>query len=164
MYLSVGGDNPPPTSFTIDTLTATRNPAGHAVVLAQVHNTGGRAVDLSGTLSMTKVSGAVKVGPYPVTLGTTLAPRQTELVTIPIPDQVVDGPWNATIVLRSGLIAEQAQAQITFPKNPGANPATPTHNDFPWTVLIYLTIGAALLATAVLLPLRIRRKRRRSKP
>ena len=164
MYLSVGGNNPPPTAFTIDTLTATRNRAGRAVVLAQVHNTGGRAVDLSGTLSMTKVSGAVQVGPYPVTLGTTLAPGQSEPITIPIPDQVVDGPWNATIVLRSGLITEQAQAQITFPKNPGANPATPTHNDFPWAVLIYVTIGAAVLAAAVLLLLGARRKRRRSNP
>jgi hypothetical protein len=157
IYLSVGGDNPPPTSFSIDTLRAIRDRTGRAVVLAQVHNTGGRAVDLTGTLSMTKVSGSVKVGPYPVTLGTTLAPGQTEPVAISIPDQIVDGPWNAAIVLKSGLTVEQAQAQITFPKTSGAGPVTPTHNDFPWSILICVGIGIAVLAAAVLLLLRRRK-------
>jgi hypothetical protein len=159
MYLSVGGNNPPPTTFSIDTLTAGRNGEGRALVLAQVHNTGGRAIDLSGTLSMTKISGAVKVGPYPVTVGTTLAPGQSEPVTIAIPDQIVNGPWNATIVLKSGPIAEKAHSQITFPKTAGTSPPAVTNNDLTFAILICVGIAIAVLGTVVLI-LRGRRKRK----
>jgi hypothetical protein len=40
MYVYVGGTNPP-TSFTVSTLTGMRDSAGHPVVRALVHNTGG---------------------------------------------------------------------------------------------------------------------------
>jgi hypothetical protein len=123
MYLSVGGDNPPAADFTVDTLTAHRDAKEHPFIEAMVHNTGGRAVDMSGTLTLVKKDGSLTAGPYQVTLGTTLAPGQSEPVRTVITDAVPDGPWNATVELKSGLLDEKYQASITFPSSPGFSPA-----------------------------------------
>lgn len=58
LYLSVGPGGAPPTDFTIDTLTTQRTAGGNPMVLAQVHNTGGRALDLTGDLRLTEGPGA----------------------------------------------------------------------------------------------------------
>jgi hypothetical protein len=52
LYVSVGPGGAPPPDFTIDTLTAGRTPDARPMLLAAVHNTGARALDLSGTLSL----------------------------------------------------------------------------------------------------------------
>ena len=122
MYVYVGGTNPA-TSFTVDTLTGQRNSGGHPLVRAVVHNTGGRAVDFSGTLTLSAVTGGLTGGPYPAQLGTSLAPGQSEPVWFVLTDQVGDGPWNATVTLRSGLNQQTFRAQITFPHAPGTGPA-----------------------------------------
>jgi hypothetical protein len=127
MYLSVGGGNPPASKFTVDTLTAERDPTGRAIVHAQVHNTGGRALDMYGNLTLSAASGTLKAGPYPVTLGTTLAPGQSEPVDVVLADQLTDGPWDATIELRSGLLDETYQARITFPHTSGYGKAAAAH-------------------------------------
>ncbi len=120
MYLYVGGSNPA-TSFTVNTLTGQRTPAGHPLVRAMVHNTGGRAVDFSGTLKLSEVTGGLTGGPYQAQLGATLAPGQSEPVWFVLSDQVGNGPWTATVTLRSGLNQESFRGQITFAS--GARPA-----------------------------------------
>src|ERR1700722_4439378 len=122
----VCGTNPA-TSFTVNTVTAQRDPHGHPLVLAKVHNTGGRAVDLSGTLTLSAVSGELTGGPYPAQLGTTVAPGQSEPVSFVLTDQVGDGPWNASVTLHSGLNQQTFQAQISFPLAPGTAPAIAAH-------------------------------------
>lgn len=160
LYVAVSGNNPPATSFSVDTFTAERDSGGRPVVLAQIHNTGGRAIDLSGTLSLVKVSGSVAVGPYPVTLGTTLAPGQSEPVKVLIPDELVNGPWKATISLVSGLTHVSAHAQITFPKS-GAAKAVPVQTGSgPWFLAAGIAL-AALLAGALVLAIAWRRRIRR---
>ncbi len=163
LYLCVGGHNARPAAFTVDTMTAERNSADRPVILARVHNTGGRAVDLSGTLKLTAVSGSLSAGPYPVQLGTSLAPGQSEAVTVPITDQVADGPWNATIDLKSGLLDETAHARITFPHNPGfASAALATSTaDITRPMIIGALVGMAVLL-GVTVPLTAIRRRRRS--
>jgi hypothetical protein len=42
--------------------------------LQRQRTTGGRALDISGTLTLTAGHGGLQAGPFPVTLGTTLAP------------------------------------------------------------------------------------------
>jgi hypothetical protein len=161
LYVSVSGDNPPAAAFTIDALTAERDPDDRPVLLAQVHNTGGRAVDLSGTLNLSEVSGNINAGPYLVRLGTSLAPGQSEPVTIPVTDQLTDGPWNAVIHLKSGLLEESAQARITFPDTPGIAPAasaTPVAGR-PHPILIGTLIGVPLLLAGSLVAFVIRRRR-----
>ncbi|MFD0636594.1 peptidase [Catenulispora yoronensis] len=127
MYLSVGGNNPPAADFTVDTLTAHRDAQDHAFVEAMVHNTGGRAVDMSGALTLAATNGSLTAGPYKVTLGTTLAPGQSEPVRVVITDPVPDGPWNATIELRSGLLDKTSRALITFPHTTGVSAAATAH-------------------------------------
>ena len=82
LYLSVGPGGSPAADFTIDSLTAVRSPDGQPMVLATVHNTGGRALDMSGTLELSDGPGGLSAGPFPATLGTTLGIGDTEPVTI----------------------------------------------------------------------------------
>jgi hypothetical protein len=162
MYVYVGGTNPV-TSFTVNTLTGQRNSAGHPLVRAVVHNTGGRAVDFSGTLTLSAVTGGLRGGPYPAQLGTTLAPGQSEPVWFVLTDQVGDGPWNATVTLRSGLNQQTFRAQITFPLAPGTGPAAAAHPASGGlgvgTILISAILVVLLAALAALAIITYRRRR-----
>ena len=60
------------------------------------------------------MTGGLTGGPYQAQLGATLAPGQSEPVWFVLTDQVGNGPWNATVTLRSGLIQESFRGQITF--------------------------------------------------
>ena len=125
LYLSVGPGGPPAADFTIDSLTAKRSPDGRPTVLASVHNTGGRALDMNGTLRLSAGPGGLSAGPFPATLGTTLAIGDTEPVTIALDKRLPAGPWDARITLRSGLLERSARATITFPDT-GASPPVNT--------------------------------------
>ncbi|MCF3129063.1 DUF916 domain-containing protein [Streptomyces olivochromogenes] len=161
LYLSVGGHNPPPTKFKVDTMTAERDRLGRAVVKAHVHNTGGRALDLSGTLDLAKVTGSINAGPYPVQLGTTLAPGQPETVTMLVTDQVADGPWKATLHLKSGLYEETYSARITFPRHSGQGRPARAHAVADGRSLAFYGGATGLvLAGAIPVALLLRRRRR----
>ncbi len=122
IYLSVGPGGEPASDFTIDTLTANRLPDGSPVVYALVHNTGGRALDMSGALRMTNGPGGLSAGPFTAKLGTTLGVKDTEPVTVQLDKALPAGPWTARIELVSGLTKKAAQAVVTFPDaaGPGA--------------------------------------------
>ncbi|MCX5316023.1 hypothetical protein [Streptomyces sp. NBC_00154] len=160
MYLSVGGHNPPAPNFTARTMTAQRGPHGHAIVRAQIISTGGRALDLSGTLKLASVSGSLSAGPYQVQLGTSLAPHQSEPVMIPVTDEVADGPWRATLELRSGLLVKKFHAKIKFPHTHGMAPAAAVDAETSsGGALKGLVTGILLLGTALLIITnRIRRR------
>jgi hypothetical protein len=165
MYLYVGGTNPA-TSFTVNTLTGQRDAHGHPLVRAQVHNTGGRAVDLTGTLTLSAVTGGLTGGPYPAQLGATLAPGQSEPVWFVLTDQVGDGPWNAAVTLHSGLTQQAYRAQITFPRAAGAAPAVAAHPASGGFSVVMIMIGAiliVLLAAVVALLIVTYRRRRHHK-
>ncbi|MFF4962074.1 hypothetical protein [Streptomyces sp. NPDC001222] len=157
VYLCVGGHNPPATRFRVDTMTGERDRAGRAIVRAQVHNTGGRALDLSGFLNLTAVRGSINAGPYPVELGTTLAPGQSEPVTVVVTDQVANGPWKATLHLKSGLYEETYRARITFPRHTGHGRPGRAHAVVAGRSMAFyggatgLVLGGALLPVTVIL-------------
>ena len=127
VYLSVGPGGEPRSDFSVDTLTAARDEAGRPVVLAQVHNTGGRALDMSGTLRLSKGPGGLSAGPFPATLGTTLGIGQSGPVAVPLDKALPDGPWLATLDLRSGLLERKVEGTLTFPDKPATEgpPVTP---------------------------------------
>lgn len=125
IYLSVGPGGAPAADFTIDSLTAERSADGQPMVLATVHNTGGRALDMNGTLKLLRGPGGLSAGPFAATLGTTLAIGDTESVTIALDEELPAGPWDARITLRSGLLERTARATITFPAT-GASPSVIT--------------------------------------
>ncbi|RCG23480.1 peptidase [Sphaerisporangium album] len=159
IYLSVGPGNPPASAFTIDSLTAQRSPDGRQVVLARVHNTGGRALDLSGDLKLSNGPGQLTAGPFKVKTGTTLAPGEWGSVTVVLTEQVPDGPWRARMRLESGLTRHAAEATIRFPAAPGTAQASKTETD-PSYYLIAALAGVILFALVAITFLLNQRKRR----
>jgi hypothetical protein len=120
VYLDVGPGGAPRSAFGVASQQASRTAPGTAQVTAQVHNTGARALDVTGSLSLRDGPGGLSGGPYAARLGSTLAPGETEPVLIPIDGSVASGPWDARLTLRSGLVERQVAAPLTFPDAPGA--------------------------------------------
>jgi hypothetical protein len=120
IYLSVGEGEEPVTDFTIATLTARRDEDGTPIVETTVENTGGRAIDLSGSLQLTEGPGSLTAGPFNVDLGTTLGIGQTAPAEVRLDPTLPDGPWKATVTIESGRVQQSATATLTFPSEPGA--------------------------------------------
>ncbi len=154
LYVSVGPGGAPAPDFTIDSLTATRSADGEPTVLATVRNTGGRALDMSGTLELLAGPGGLSAGPFTATLGTTLGIGDTEPITFALDDRIPTGPWDARITLASGLLERSARATITFPRigtSPPVRAATPRA----------LPVIPVLAACMALLLIEVMRRRRR---
>jgi hypothetical protein len=150
LYLSIGPGGAPASNFTIESLTGQRSSDGQPMVVASVHNTGGRALDMSGTLQLSSGPGGLSAGPFAANLGTTLAIGATEPITTMLDKQIPDGPWHALLTLRSGLLEHSARATITFP--------TTGTSSSPY--LTYLVIaGLVLLLLVGVLAARLRRRR-----
>jgi hypothetical protein len=165
IYLSVGPGGPPAADFAIESLTAKRSPEGQPMVLATVHNTGGRTLDIGGNLRLLAGPGGVTAGPFPATLDTTLTRGATEPVTITLDRQLPAGPWDARITLHSGLVERDARATITFPET-GASPAvqaSPVRRGWLIPALIAAAVGV-VLGLATWLGTRGRRWRRLRRP
>jgi hypothetical protein len=170
MYLSVGPGGEPPSNFTIDTLQANRLPDGQPVVYALVHNTGGRALDMSGSLSLTNGPGGLSAGPFNAKLGTTLGIKQTEPVTVLLDKALPAGPWLAKIELASGLTKRAATATITVPDAAGpgtevtAAPVVLTQDadkgGLPIVPIVSTAAGIGLLGLLALVVFKRPRKRR----
>lgn len=160
LYVSVGPGGPPAADFTIDSLTAKRDPEGQPTVLATVHNTGGRALDMNGNLRLLSGPGGLSAGPFPARLGTTLAIGDTEAVMIALDRQLPAGPWDARIALRSGLLDRTAKATITFPAAGAARlvMTSPVRPAWLYPGVGGLLILILLLGFTVFLVLRRRRR------
>jgi hypothetical protein len=149
LYLSIGPGGAPASNFTINSLTGGRSPDGQPVVVANVHNSGGRALDMSGTMQLSAGPGGLSAGPFAANLGTTLAIGATEPITIMLDKQIPDGPWHALVTLRSGLLERSARATITFPTT-----GTPQS---PYLIIAGLVI---LLLAGIVAALFVRRHRK----
>ena len=125
VYLSVGPGGEPPSDFRITGIQARRAKTGEPQVVATVENTGGRALDLSGKLRLTKGPGGLSAGPFPVKLGAPLGVHQTEPVLVTLDTALPAGPWHARLDLVSGLDTSDAEATITFPRR-GSGPVVDT--------------------------------------
>lgn len=123
VYLSVGEGGEPASDFVVDSLTAKREADGAPVVTAQVHNTGGRALDLSGELVLDEGPSRLSAGPFPASLGTTLGIGESGDVRVELDRELPAGPWEATLTLRSGTLERTARATITFPDEAGESAA-----------------------------------------
>lgn len=162
LYLSVGPGGAPAADFTINSLAAQRAPDGTPMVVALVENTGGRALDLSGTLDLRSTAGAVHAGPYPADLGVTLGIGESHAVVIPIVDELSAGPWDAVITLHSGLVERSAEAELTFPAV-GGSPPVATRPVTPGGLSALLGIfvaGVLVLLVAGLVAVLVRLRRR----
>lgn len=147
LYVSVGPGGAPAADFTIETVTAHRSADGNPVVSATVQNTGGRALDMRGTLELTNGPGGLTAGPFPAELGSTLALDATEMVHVTLDDRLPDGPWDAILTLQSGLTERTGEATITFDAA-AAVPVTVTEDGGvpPW---VFAAAAGAMLALLV---------------
>lgn len=165
VYLSVGPGNPPASNFVIDTLAAHRSAEGLPTVVASVHNTGGRALDLAGTLQLSAGPGGLTAGPFPVTLGTTVGIGETEPAAVVLDKSLPAGPWDAAITLKSGLLEVSEHATITFPDTGEAAPVAAVPVPIPqsstpaWLLPAVVVLAVLLIGVAVLLVFVLRRRR-----
>jgi hypothetical protein len=161
IYLSVGPGGEPASDFKIESLTSARNSSGTPVVQAEIHNTGGRALDLSGTLKLSDGPGGLSAGPFPVTLGTTLGVGATEPITVKLDEQLPNGPWEARLRVTSGLLTETAQEVLTFPDAGAGDTVAVTDGLGIWWWIGGGALGLGLLTLAWWL---LARRRHRAVP
>jgi hypothetical protein len=155
IYLDIGPGGEPQSDFQINGLAAARTASGAPEVVADVHNTGGRALDMTGSLSLTGGPGSLSAGPFAATLGTTLGINDTERVTVPLDKRLPDGPWTAHLTLSSGLVEHEAKATLTFPTAVGTGPLVKPQSSgsgLPW--ILGLAGGLILLLLAAVLAYR----------
>lgn len=150
VYLDVGSGGEPRSDFTIDSLTAARTADGTPFVKAAVHNTGRRAIDLRGQLRLSDGPGGLSAGPFPAQLGTTLAPGQTESLTVPLDKSLPAGPWHARVDVFSGLLHHAAEGTITFPTQAGTSAAPVKAKNIPLTKNRNFLVPLALLLLLLL--------------
>ena len=161
IYLSVGPGGAPAPDFTVDSITAQRSESGQPMILATVHNIGGRALDLNGRLKLADGPGGLIAGPFPASLGTTLAIGATGSVTILLDDRLPAGPWDAQITLTSGLLERSAHGWITFPAVGAAPPVDTSSGSNAWLYLMLAGIACLLMISVAALSVSRRRRRNR---
>ncbi|BDE57092.1 LPXTG cell wall anchor domain-containing protein [Rhodococcus hoagii] len=146
VYLSVGPGNGPPADFTISSLTPRRTADGLASVVASVTNTGGRAVDLAGTLNLSGGPGGLSAGPIDSAVAT-IAPGEDGEVVIAVPDSVAlpAGPWKADVELESGIIKHDTSATLTFPDK-GDGESVGSSDSTSWPLIAGIVVAVLALA------------------
>ncbi|MFJ8440002.1 COG1361 family protein [Kitasatospora griseola] len=163
MYLDVGPGGEPASDFEIEQLSPARGRDGRAELHARIHNTGGRALDINGALSLSDGPGGLRAGPFTAKTGTTLAPGDRAEAVVPLDSRLPDGPWNVELTLRSGLVEHTARAAATFPTTPGGAGAVTASaaqsESYPTPVAAGLS--ALVLAAGGFLFLRFHRRQRR---
>ncbi len=118
IYLAIGKGGAPPTKFDVTAIVGHRSPKGVLFLTAKVNNTGGRAIDVSGSARLTNGPGGTTAGPFPAEQVLTLAPGQSDQVTFVVPKRLPIGPLQASVKLVSGLNVRFASATISFSNHP----------------------------------------------
>ncbi|WBP90326.1 peptidase [Kitasatospora cathayae] len=162
IYLDVGPGGEPPSDFQIEELTPARAPDGTPRVVAKVHNTGKRALDLTGSMSMTDGPGSLTAGPFTANLGTTLGVGETEPVTVPLDKQLPNGPWKVHLTLASGLIQRTVTATITFPNGSQTGMSVTPNGTESASMLPGIAVGVSAVALLVACGFRMARRWRAS--
>ncbi len=162
VYLDIGLGGEPHSDFTIGELTPARSTAGDPSLVVVVTNTGGRALDMTGSAELSEGPASQRAGPFAVTSEATLAPDETGTVTLLFPRALPNGPWKVELTLKSGLVSHSVTALITFP-DPGkaGEPGTiMTWLSSPWIIASgSLLICLVLFGALFLLTRRHRRSR-----
>ncbi|MGW0771541.1 peptidase [Streptomyces sp. NPDC002676] len=108
--------------FRISKIVALRDKKGVPSVVAHVHNTGKRALDLRGKLSLSDGPNRLSAGSLPVTEGTTLPPGGRGTVRVDGLDKSLPaGPWTAHMELESGMVSHSFSVRLTFPEPGGSS-------------------------------------------
>ena len=154
IYLAVGQGGAPPTNFAIISITGHLSAKGQLSILADVDNTGGRAVDLSGTASLTGGPGGTSAGPFPARQIITLAPGQSGTMSFTPPKTLPHGRWQAKVTVVSGITTSTGTQTIQFGALVASSAALPV---MAWA-------GLAVVLVLVVAFIVVRRARQRRVP
>lgn len=145
-YLSVGPGNGPPADFDIADLAAQRAPSGAPEVVAEVKNTGGRALDPRGTLTLTGGPGGISTAPVS-TSGGSIAPGKTGTLVFALDPAIPAGPWEASVEISSGLVKHSSQGKLTFPDEGSVTASSNDRDDgVPTWVMVAIAVAIVLVA------------------
>ena len=154
LYLSIGPGGAPAPNFTVGTPTVSHTSGGSPIVHVPVHNTGGVALDVRGTLQLTGGPGGLQDGPFPAASVDTLAPGQAHPATFALSSKIPACPWQATFTFTSGLITKTEKVTLNLG---GGAPVTAAHTSFPIVPVVAGIAAVILLAVVVLIVRRVRR-------
>jgi hypothetical protein len=157
MYVSIGPGGSARSNFAIGTVVGRRSRSGQPLVIAQVHNSGGRTLDISGTLTLSRGPGGLRAGPFPIELRTALEPGRSDRVNAQLDRRLPRGPWRARMRLKSGRLQRVAVGTITFPRLARAARPPSAKSIPPGSHHLVLAVLGALLSIGVLALLRLRR-------
>ena len=158
LYVAVGRGGAPPTSFDITSITGRRAAAGQPVIIAHVNNTGGRAIDLNGTVRLAHGPGNTSSGPFAAKQIVTLAPGQSWNLTFALPKSLPGGSWRATVTLASGITKATATATVQL------GPMVAARAGLSATQWIWLVLGGLVLVLVVAMVWAALQQRRRQLP
>jgi hypothetical protein len=159
VYLSVGTGSEPGTDFALKTFEPIIDGTRPGVSIHSC-NTGGRAIDLGGSLTLSDGPGGISAGPFKSSQPSTVAPGDCEDLKILLDPKLPRGPWSATAALRSGTREKTAEAKITFPAPGQKGKAVPAHEKGTRQSPMVAGLGiAAVLAAGGLLYGFLRRRR-----
>ncbi len=145
IYLSVGPGNAPAANFTIGQPVASRTADGRPMLRVAVHNTGGRALDVRGSLQLTGGPAGLQAGPFPEAAIITLAPGQSYHLTFAMSPQLPNGPWQALITLQSGLVIRTERATVNFRAGVSAAAGFPTLPVAGGVAVAFLVAAAGII-------------------
>jgi hypothetical protein len=155
MYVSVGRGGMPVAEFTVGSLAAGRSATGDPTIGAQVHNVGQAALDITGELTLSDGPGGLSAGPFPVTLGTMLAPGHSAIERVELDSEIPRGPWRADLSLSSAGTQRSSVAMITFP----AKTLTESGRSVATRVVLAALIALVFLLAAATSSILISRRR-----
>jgi hypothetical protein len=157
VYLAVGRGGAPPTSFGINSITAGWLASEQPDVVARVRNTGGRAIDLNGSVRLTDGPGGSSSGPFRAQRIATLAPGQSWNMTFLLPKTFPDGSWRATVTMVSGINTATDAATVRI------GPAAMAQGGLSWMAWTWIAIGGLILVLGLVAVVYVVRHRRRSR-
>jgi hypothetical protein len=157
MYVSVGKGGMPVAEFSVGSLVAGRSASGDPTVAAEVKNVGQAALGITGELTLSNGPGGLSAGPFPVTLGTLLAPSHSAIASAALDSQVPRGPWRADLTLISSGTQRSSVTTITFP--PGTAASTKRSLSGPLSLVALICLMLILAAGSSVLLFRRHRLR-----
>jgi hypothetical protein len=160
IYLSVGRGEEPPTDFAVTSLAPGQTSEGLPTVTALVRNTGGRAVDLSGSLWLHRAASGRALGPFAAQLGTTLGIGEAEPVLVPVRPGLAPGPWDASLVLHSGSTERSGTTRLTLPRSRWSASGELHSTPAPARTQRLASVVGAVVVLALLLTAVVRRRLR----
>jgi hypothetical protein len=156
-YLSVGPGNGPAADLSIDGVTAARSDDGAPQVVANITNTGGRALDPSGTVELSGGPGGISSTPVKGS-GGSIAPGQSGSVTFTLDPAIPAGPWQAAVTVTSGLVNKTSNVELTFPDQ-GSVAAQDSSSESGTPVWVWAVVALGIIAVAAAVLIVIRRRK-----